>query len=78
MVFVPHRKHLWISTAVYGDRFTFLYADGVRTSLKTHSWASTACYGDGFASRTGRAEVGHPIQTEESLEDSSSTLPIET
>jgi hypothetical protein len=28
----------------YGDSFTFLYVDDVRTSQEAH--ASTACYGD--------------------------------
>jgi hypothetical protein len=39
-------RHLWASTACYGDRFTFLYLADVRTSQETHLWASTACYGD--------------------------------
>jgi hypothetical protein len=47
-MFVPHREHLWASKAGYGDIFTFLYVDDIRTSLETHLWASTACYGDSF------------------------------
>jgi hypothetical protein len=31
---VSHRKHLWASTACYGDNFTLLYVD-VRTSQET-------------------------------------------
>jgi hypothetical protein len=43
----PHRvTAMWASTACYGDSFTFLYVDYVRTSLEAQS--STACYGDGF------------------------------
>jgi hypothetical protein len=49
MMFVPHRKHLWASTAPYGDSFAFVYVDDVRTSLETHLWNATACYGDRFA-----------------------------
>jgi hypothetical protein len=41
MMLVPHKKHLWASTACYGDSFTFLYVDHVRTSHETHKWAST-------------------------------------
>jgi hypothetical protein len=36
------------SAAGYGNSFTFLYADDVRTSQETHLWASTACYGYSF------------------------------
>jgi hypothetical protein len=35
MTFPLDRKHLWAYTACYGDRFTFVYADDVRTSQKT-------------------------------------------
>jgi hypothetical protein len=45
---IPNRKHLWTATACYGDSFTFLYADDVRTSKEIHLWAYTACYGDCF------------------------------
>jgi hypothetical protein len=48
-MFVPHRKHLWPSTACYGDSFAFLHVDYVRTSQEAQLWASTACYGDSFA-----------------------------
>jgi hypothetical protein len=41
MMFVPHGKHLWTSTACYRNSFIFLYVD-VRTSLETHAF--TACY----------------------------------
>jgi hypothetical protein len=34
-MFVPHRKHLWASTACYGHSFTLLYVDDVRTSQET-------------------------------------------
>jgi hypothetical protein len=34
--------------ACYGDSFTFLYVDYVRTSRETHPWSSTACYGNNF------------------------------
>jgi hypothetical protein len=34
--------------ACYGDGFTFLYVDDVRTSQKTYVWASTAYYADRF------------------------------
>jgi hypothetical protein len=38
MMLVPHREHkLWATTAYYGDSFTFLYVDDVRTSEETHS-----------------------------------------
>jgi hypothetical protein len=47
-MFVPHRKHVWATTACYGDCFTFLCVDDVLTSLETHLWISTICYGDGF------------------------------
>jgi hypothetical protein len=47
-MFVPHRKHLWTSTACYGDSFTYVYVDDVRTSQETHLCTSTACYGDSF------------------------------
>jgi hypothetical protein len=36
------------STACYGNSFTFLYVNGVRTSPETHLRASTACSGDSF------------------------------
>jgi hypothetical protein len=36
------------STACYGDSFTFLYVDDVRTSEETHLLASTACYRSSF------------------------------
>jgi hypothetical protein len=48
MMFVPHRKHLWASTACLGYGFTFLYVDDVRTSQGTRLWSSTACYRDSF------------------------------
>jgi hypothetical protein len=34
MMSVPHRKHA--SAACYGDGFTFLYVDDVRTSQEAH------------------------------------------
>jgi hypothetical protein len=39
---------VWASTTCYGDSFTILYVDEVRTSQETHVWASTTCYGDSF------------------------------
>jgi hypothetical protein len=47
-MFIPHRKLLRASTACYGDRYTFLYVDDVRTSQETHLRGSTAFYGDRF------------------------------
>jgi hypothetical protein len=47
-MYVPHRKHLWISTACYVHRFTFLYVADVRASQETHLWTSTACYVNRF------------------------------
>jgi hypothetical protein len=35
LMFVPHRKHLWPSTACYGDSFTVLCVYDVRTSQET-------------------------------------------
>jgi hypothetical protein len=32
------------STVCYGDIFTFLYVDDVRTSQETHLCSSTVCY----------------------------------
>jgi hypothetical protein len=46
MTIVLYRKHLRVSTAYYGDTFTFLYGDDVRTSQKTQN--STDCCVDGF------------------------------
>jgi hypothetical protein len=40
--------HLRASAVSYGDSFTFLYVDNVRTSQETCLWASTVCCGDGF------------------------------
>jgi hypothetical protein len=34
--------------ACYGDSFTFLYIDHVRTSQETRLWSSMSCYGDRF------------------------------
>jgi hypothetical protein len=34
--------------ACYGDSFTILHVDNVRTSQETHLWASMACYGNSF------------------------------
>jgi hypothetical protein len=48
MMFVPHRKHEWAYMSCYGDSFTFLYADDVRTSQETRPWISTASYGASF------------------------------
>jgi hypothetical protein len=48
MMLVPHSKHLWASTPCYGDSFTLLYVDDVRTSQETRIWASTPYYGDSF------------------------------
>jgi hypothetical protein len=47
-LYLKHLTSLQACTACYSDSFTFLYADDVRTSLKTHLWAPTACYGDSF------------------------------
>jgi hypothetical protein len=33
-------------TACYGDSFTFLYLNDVRTSQETRPWGSTGCYRD--------------------------------
>jgi hypothetical protein len=41
-----HLTTLWASTACYGDSFTFLYVDDVRTSQEAR--ASTVSYGDSF------------------------------
>jgi hypothetical protein len=43
-MFVAHRKHAY--AAGYGDSFTLLYVDDVRTSQETH--ASTVSYKNGF------------------------------
>jgi hypothetical protein len=43
-----HLTTLRTSTACYGDRFTFLYVDDVRTPYETYLPASTACYRDNF------------------------------
>jgi hypothetical protein len=43
-----HITNLQTSTASYGDSFTFLYGDDVRTSQETRLWPSTTCYGDSF------------------------------
>jgi hypothetical protein len=45
-MFVPHRKHPYASTACYGDSFTFLYVDDVRTSQETQAFI--AYFGDSF------------------------------
>jgi hypothetical protein len=37
--------------ACYGDCFTFLYVDDVRTSQETCIYASMVCYGNNFTSR---------------------------
>jgi hypothetical protein len=37
-----------ISTACYGDGFTFAYVDDARTSQQTHLRASTTSYWDSF------------------------------
>jgi hypothetical protein len=39
---------LWNSTASYGDSFSYLYVDDVRSPQEKHKWASTACYEDSF------------------------------
>jgi hypothetical protein len=36
------------STACYGESFTFVYGDDVRTSQETHVLASMVSYGDSF------------------------------
>jgi hypothetical protein len=41
MMFVPHRKHAYVSMASYGDSFISLYVDDVRTCQGTHLCAST-------------------------------------
>jgi hypothetical protein len=45
MIFLPHRKHIWTSTACYEDSFTVLCVDDDGTSQETHLRASTASYG---------------------------------
>jgi hypothetical protein len=45
---LPHRKHVWGSTACYGVSCTFLYVDDIRTSQNAHLWVFTACYEDSF------------------------------
>jgi hypothetical protein len=35
-MFVPHRTQLRVSTACYGDGFTFSYVDDVITLQETH------------------------------------------
>jgi hypothetical protein len=47
-MFVPHRKHIRVPTACYGDTFTFFYVDDVCTSQEAHIRGSMACYGDNF------------------------------
>jgi hypothetical protein len=42
MKFVPHKKHIRPSSALYGGGLTFFYVDDVRTSQETHVWNSTA------------------------------------
>jgi hypothetical protein len=39
---------LWASTGCYGDCFTFLYVDDVRTSQETRLWPSMTSYRDSF------------------------------
>jgi hypothetical protein len=63
MVFVPHRKHLWASTACYRDSFTVLHVDDVRTSQETQD--STACYGD-----TSTLLYIHDVRTSQETQDS--------
>jgi hypothetical protein len=41
-MFVHHRKHLWASMASYGDSFTFVYVDDVRTSQEARLVTGTA------------------------------------
>jgi hypothetical protein len=48
IIFVPHREHLWDSTAYNEGSFILLYVDDIRTSQKTHLWASMYCYEDSF------------------------------
>jgi hypothetical protein len=48
LMFVPHRKQIWVSTVCYGDKFTLAYVDDIRVSQETYLWASTACYWDSF------------------------------
>jgi hypothetical protein len=49
MLFVPHRRQrLWASTACYGESFTVLYVDVVRTLQKTRQRASTTGYWESF------------------------------
>jgi hypothetical protein len=43
-----HLTTLYASTAYYGDSFTILYVDDVRTSQETHLWSSTCYYRDSF------------------------------
>jgi hypothetical protein len=46
-MFVPHRKHIWATTVCYGDSFTLLYVDDIRTSQET-PMGFRVCYGDSF------------------------------
>jgi hypothetical protein len=48
LMFLPHRKHTWASTACSRAGLPFLYVDYDRTSQETHLWALFACYGDSF------------------------------
>jgi hypothetical protein len=48
VVSLTSHNPLKASTASYGDSFTFLYLDDVRTSQETHIWTPTACYVDRF------------------------------
>jgi hypothetical protein len=49
MIFVPHRKHTYVSARpVNRDNFTFLYGDDIRTSQETYLCVCTACCRDGF------------------------------
>jgi hypothetical protein len=43
-------KSLRDSTTCYGDNFTFLYVDDVRTSQEAHLWSSMTRYGNSFIS----------------------------
>jgi hypothetical protein len=47
MIFEPLRKHLWVSTAWYGDSVTFLYEDVDHASQETPVYLHLLL-GDGY------------------------------
>jgi hypothetical protein len=42
MIFVPHRKYLWKSTAGYGDSFTYWFTEQLSTKDKAAVTARSA------------------------------------